>query len=81
MLFNYGGNIAVKLVKMVFKKTYVVLIAVVLLLEKCYDKKLPGRPLTMFTLCVLWTSAGQQKKVLYCINFLEELFSRLSIQD
>ena len=42
-------------------KTYVVLIAIVLLLEKGYDKKLPGRPLNTFTLCVLWTSAGQQK--------------------
>ena len=41
---------------------YVVLIAVVLLLEKCYDKKMPGRPVTTFTLCVLWKSAGQQKK-------------------
>ena len=34
-----------------YYKTYVVLIAVVRLLEKCYDKKLPGRPLTTFTLC------------------------------
>ena len=52
-------------------KTYVS-IAVVLLLVKCYDKKKPGRPLTTFTLCFLWTSAGQQqqqKKSKTILNF------------
>ena len=29
---------------------------------KCNDNKMPGRPLTTFTSCVLWTSAGQLKK-------------------
>ena len=35
-----------------------------------YHNKMPGRPLTMFTLCVLWTSAGQQQKKLSICLFV-----------
>ena len=34
-----------------------------LLLVKCYDNKMPGQPLTTFSLCILWKLAGQQKKI------------------
>ena len=39
-----------------------VLIAVVLLLVKCYDSKKVGRPYSKVAMCYLWTSATQQKK-------------------
>ena len=41
---------------------YNVLIAAVLLLEKCYDIKKVGRPYSKVDMCDLWTSATQQKK-------------------